>query len=157
MPQSMTIKHAVRTMHCAPHSKVCVLRRTQKCAPHMAGDCHAGLSLVVLINLIATARAANDKRSCSRSPSSAWKKRKSNSQDIVIDGKNYYHPFPSSKKASCVWKAFWLDSDLDYQEVVHKMSTEIRRWKYKTSFWKIEAGNNKWSNAKTHSETSSWA
>jgi hypothetical protein len=29
-------KHAVRTMHCAPHMKVCALRRTQKCAPHIA-------------------------------------------------------------------------------------------------------------------------
>mmetsp|Transcript_41872 Transcript_41872/g.87514 ORF Transcript_41872/g.87514 Transcript_41872/m.87514 type:complete len:82 (+) Transcript_41872:610-855(+) len=25
-------------MHSAPHSKVCALRRTRKCAPHIAGD-----------------------------------------------------------------------------------------------------------------------
>ena len=27
-------KHGVRTMHSAPHGKVCALRRTRKCAPH---------------------------------------------------------------------------------------------------------------------------
>jgi hypothetical protein len=40
---------------------------------------------------------------------SAGNKRKPDSQDIIIDGKIYYHPFPSSKNASPVWKAFRLD------------------------------------------------
>ena len=31
-------KHAVRTMHSAPNLEVCVLRRTQKCAPNFAGQ-----------------------------------------------------------------------------------------------------------------------
>jgi hypothetical protein len=48
--------------------------------------------------------------------SSAGNKRKPDSQDIIIDGKSYYHPFPSLKSASPVWKAFRLDRDLDYQE-----------------------------------------
>ena len=30
--------------------------------------------------------------------------------------KKYYHPFPTSKSASSVWKAFRLDRDLDYRE-----------------------------------------
>ena len=49
-------------------------------------------------------------------PSSAGNKKKPDSQDIIIDGKNYYHPFPSAKNASLVWRAFQLDHDLDYQE-----------------------------------------
>ena len=27
-------KHGVLTMHCAPHGRVCAMRRTPKCAPH---------------------------------------------------------------------------------------------------------------------------
>ena len=46
----------------------------------------------------------------------AGTKRKPGTQDILIDGKSYYHPFPSLKSASAVWKAFRLDSDLDYQD-----------------------------------------
>ena len=46
----------------------------------------------------------------------AGNKRKPDSQDIVINGKKYYHPFPSSKSASAVWRVFRLERDLDYQE-----------------------------------------
>ena len=48
--------------------------------------------------------------------SMAGAKRKPESQDILIDGKNIYHPFPTSKSPSSVWKAFRLDRDLDYRE-----------------------------------------
>ena len=49
-------------------------------------------------------------------PSMAGTNRKPETQDILFDGKNCYHPFPTLKPASAVWKAFRLDSDLDYQE-----------------------------------------
>ncbi len=48
--------------------------------------------------------------------SMAGAKAKPEFQDILIDGKKYYHPFPTSKSPSPVWKAFRLDRDLDYQE-----------------------------------------
>ena len=49
-------------------------------------------------------------------PSSAGNKQRPDSQDMITYGKNYYYPFPSSKSASPVWKAFWLRRDIDYAE-----------------------------------------
>ena len=49
-------------------------------------------------------------------PNSAANKRKAESQDIIIDDKKFYHPFPAAKSTSCVWKAFRLDRDLCYTE-----------------------------------------
>ena len=51
-------KHGVRTMHSAPNSKVCALRRTRKCAANLNGGFRMPISME-LTNKFATAAARN--------------------------------------------------------------------------------------------------
>jgi len=112
-------------MGCAPRtvrrtSEVCGRRRTQKCAANIAvgqdqpqwlgGQCRLpGRGLKPhLVKLICSGGSRKHRQSIAKRKSSH---KDSIIEDIIIDGKRYYHPFPEKnlKETSSVWKVFRRD------------------------------------------------